>query len=257
MTPPKVLVIDDDVVLAELIVELLRLESLDAHAVHGGGSGIETVRTWRPDALVLDLMLPDIDGVEVCRLLRDDPATRDLGILLLTAKIGDEGRRLGFDAGVDAFLTKPFEPGELCAEVRALLDRPREAHAPRRVVEMRIGPADEASSPLHHLTATLLRSTPLAVTEIERIDRGLSKLLGPMLEGAPTVPFSATFCVFDDRLECWLRPESEVHREALKDLSSQARRMAADPSGSRELFTRAQLEETGKGSHLLLVRVFD
>jgi two-component system phosphate regulon response regulator PhoB len=126
----RVLVVDDE----PDIVELVRyhLEKAGIECVHAGdgGAALRLVRECRPDVLILDLMLPGMDGLEVCRALRRDPATARLPIIMLTAKAEEVDRVVGLEVGADDYVVKPFSPRELVARVRALLRRVREPEVP-------------------------------------------------------------------------------------------------------------------------------
>jgi DNA-binding response OmpR family regulator len=120
MAGKKVLVVDDDV----KTVELVRLYlNRDGYQVLTAYDGIEALRLTRescPDLIVLDLMLPDIDGLEVCRTLRHES---DVPIIMLTARTTDQDKLTGLDLGADDYVTKPFSPKELAARIRAVLRR--------------------------------------------------------------------------------------------------------------------------------------
>ncbi|HEX4204775.1 MAG TPA: response regulator transcription factor [Ktedonobacteraceae bacterium] len=121
----KVLVIDDEESIIEFIKLGLRYEGFEVEAASDGEQGFMAAQRINPDAIILDLMMPGIDGLEVCRRLRDNPTTRDVPILMLTAKdeVGD--RILGLQTGADDYLTKPFDFYELLERVRAILRRQR------------------------------------------------------------------------------------------------------------------------------------
>jgi DNA-binding response OmpR family regulator len=130
----RVLLVDDDTELAAMVVELLHREGMEvAHAADGKGC-LASVRRDPPEVLVLDVMLPDANGLDLCRRLRAEGA--DLPILMLTARGDPIDRVLGLEIGADDYLGKPFEPRELVARVRALARRRRTAE--RRTV-MRFG----------------------------------------------------------------------------------------------------------------------
>ena len=122
----KVLVIDDE----KDIVSLLRyhLEKSGFHCLQGmdGTTALRLVREHHPDLLILDLMLPGMDGLEICRQLRQDAATARLPILMLTAKAEEVDRVVGLEVGADDYVVKPFSPRELVARVRAILRRSQE-----------------------------------------------------------------------------------------------------------------------------------
>jgi two-component system phosphate regulon response regulator PhoB len=136
----RVLVVDDE----PDIVELVRyhLEKAGIECVHAaeGGIALRLVREHRPDAVILDLMLPGLSGLEVCRLLRRDPATARLPIIMLTARGEEVDRVVGLEVGADDYVVKPFSPRELVARVGALLRRARgsEVPAPRRIGTLEI-----------------------------------------------------------------------------------------------------------------------
>ncbi|HEX2277827.1 MAG: response regulator [Candidatus Tectomicrobia bacterium] len=134
--PARVLVIDDE----KDIVSLLRyhLEKSGFHCLEGmdGSTALRLVREYHPDLLILDLMLPGMDGLEICRQLRQDVATARLPILMLTAKAEEVDRVVGLEVGADDYVVKPFSPRELVARVRAIL---RRAQEPAEFAVKRIG----------------------------------------------------------------------------------------------------------------------
>ena len=117
----RVLVVEDDERIAASIRRALAYEGYSVTVVHDGGTALEEARSRPPDLLLLDLMLPGIDGIEVCRRLREAGDT--FPILMLTARDGVSDRVGGLDAGADDYLVKPFAYEELLARVRALLRR--------------------------------------------------------------------------------------------------------------------------------------
>jgi two-component system response regulator MprA len=117
----RILVVDDDLAVCRSIDRALRLEGYEVDTVASGGEALESMAASSPDALVLDLQLPDIDGLAVCRRIRD--AGDDTPILMLTARHGIDDRVQGLDAGADDYLVKPFALEELLARLRALLRR--------------------------------------------------------------------------------------------------------------------------------------
>jgi DNA-binding response OmpR family regulator len=116
----KVLVVDDERVLAETIGYNLRREGYAAVAAYDGEEALQAARREKPDAIVLDVMLPRLDGFEVCRVLRRETA---VPILMLTAREGEIDKVLGLELGADDYVAKPFSPRELIARVRAVLRR--------------------------------------------------------------------------------------------------------------------------------------
>jgi DNA-binding response OmpR family regulator len=116
----RVLVAEDDPMQADLIRVYLERDGHTVRVVDDGRTALEHARTRRPDLLVLDVMMPALDGLDVCRILRSES---DVPILLVTARSTEEDKLLGLDLGADDYITKPFSPRELAARVRALLRR--------------------------------------------------------------------------------------------------------------------------------------
>ena len=120
MPGKKVLVVDDDVKTVELVRLYLDRDGYQVLTAYDGIEALRLARESRPDLIVLDLMLPDIDGLEVCRILRHES---DVPIIMLTARTTDQDKLTGLDLGADDYVTKPFSPKELAARVRAVLRR--------------------------------------------------------------------------------------------------------------------------------------
>ena len=118
---PLILIVDDDAELSAMVAELLAREGWAVHTVLTGGDGERALAERRPDAVLLDVMLPDANGFDLCRRWR--AAQPQLGLLMFTARGDPMDRVLGLEIGADDYLAKPFEPRELVARVRALLRR--------------------------------------------------------------------------------------------------------------------------------------
>jgi DNA-binding response OmpR family regulator len=121
----RVLVIEDDTHIRDLIVLHLGLEGLETEAVGDGLDGLARANKQTFDLVVLDLMLPGMDGVSICRAIRREGPNQDVPILMLTARRDESDKVLGLESGADDYLAKPFGIRELVARVRALLRRPR------------------------------------------------------------------------------------------------------------------------------------
>jgi len=120
MAGKKVLIVDDDVKTVELVKLYLKRDGYKVLTAYDGVEALRLAREGHPDLIVLDLMLPDIDGLEVCRTLRGES---DVSIIMLTARTTDEDKLAGLELGADDYVTKPFSPRELAARVRAVLRR--------------------------------------------------------------------------------------------------------------------------------------
>jgi phosphate regulon transcriptional regulator PhoB len=122
---PQVLVVEDEPDIRDLIVLHLAREGFRCRTATDGGDALREVRASHPDLVILDLMLPGLNGLEVCRRLRAEPATASLPIIMLTAKTDEVDRVVGLEMGADDYVVKPFSPKELVARVRAVLRRAR------------------------------------------------------------------------------------------------------------------------------------
>ena len=122
-TPRYILIVDDEADLVELVSYNLKKEGFIVDSAPDGETALKKVKKGRYDLLVLDLMLPGIRGMELCRILRKDPKTSGLPIIMLTAKGEEVDKILGLEMGADDYITKPFSPRELVARVKAVLRR--------------------------------------------------------------------------------------------------------------------------------------
>jgi two-component system phosphate regulon response regulator PhoB len=123
MSKAKVLIIEDDRSLAEVVAYNLKQAGYDVLLAHDGQDGLNQAQIKTPDIVILDLMLPVIDGLDVCRRLRADPATRDILILMLTAKAEESDELIGFSMGADDYVSKPFSVKVLLERIKALRRR--------------------------------------------------------------------------------------------------------------------------------------
>ena len=123
MAQKKILVVDDEKDIVELISYNLEQEGFAVIKAYDGQMAWERVKTAKPDLVVLDLMIPGIHGLEVCKLIRRDAATQNLPIIMLTAKSDQVDKILGLELGADDYVTKPFNVRELIARIRAILRR--------------------------------------------------------------------------------------------------------------------------------------
>lgn len=137
MSRSRIVAIEDEPDILEVIQYNLRREGYEVLGVENGEEGLNLVRKELPDLVLLDLMLPGMDGLEVCRRLKYEAATRGIPVIMVTAKGEESDVVLGLEVGADDYLTKPFGPRELVARVRAILRRSThrvEGDGPRRIV---------------------------------------------------------------------------------------------------------------------------
>lgn len=121
--PGTIAIVEDESNIVELIKYNLDREGYRTISANNGRKGLELIKQELPDLVILDLMLPELDGLSVCKQLRSDPQTKSIPIIILTAKSEEADRVLGLEMGADDYVTKPFSPRELVARVRAVLRR--------------------------------------------------------------------------------------------------------------------------------------
>jgi two-component system phosphate regulon response regulator PhoB len=121
--PARVLIVEDEPIILRLLQVNLRLEGYEVVACSSGEDALAQAQVRPPDVVVLDVVLPGVDGFEVCRRLRELPATAQVPVIMVTAQAQDEDRERGYALGVHEYVTKPFEPTDLVALVREALAR--------------------------------------------------------------------------------------------------------------------------------------
>jgi len=167
----KVLVVDDEPEAVELVEFNLKQAGYSVVTAADGAEALTKARASQPSLIVLDLMLPEVDGLEVCKMLRRDPATSGIPIVMLTAKAAEIDRVLGLELGADDYVTKPFSPRELVLRVKRLLQRDHAAieeqdklafgdlllDVPRHIVSWRGKPIDLTATEFKLLTVLARR----------------------------------------------------------------------------------------------------
>ena len=123
----RILVAEDDADIADLIAHYVRKSGWEPVVVASGDAALNAAQREAPDVAVLDIMLPGLSGLEVCRALRANPSTALLPVIMVTARAEESDRIVGLDLGADDYISKPFSPNELVARIRALLRRTRRA----------------------------------------------------------------------------------------------------------------------------------
>ncbi len=125
--PKKVMVVDDEVDVTELLSYNLRQRGFLPHSVNDPRKALEVARSFKPDLIVLDVMMPELNGIQVCRLIRQENPLKGIPIIFLSAKTEEGDRIEGFESGADDYVCKPFSPKELMLRVLAILKRGTES----------------------------------------------------------------------------------------------------------------------------------
>jgi phosphate regulon transcriptional regulator PhoB len=130
------LIVDDEADIVELVSYNLRKEGFHVTSASDGEEALSTLRKGKFDLVILDLMLPGIQGMELCRIIRSDPRTERIPIIMLTAKGEEVDRILGLEMGADDYMSKPFSPRELSARIKAVLRRVSEKPAEEKIIRL-------------------------------------------------------------------------------------------------------------------------
>jgi pilus assembly protein CpaE len=205
-----ILVVDDDRALAELLRRILLREGYDVTVAHTGEDALEHIHTQTFDVALLDVMLPGMDGYSVCRRIRQDPAIKNIPVLMLTAKGDIADRIAGFEAGADDYLTKPFQPKELAFRVRALVGRRTENTGTRPLVDEKQGYVVAVFGSKGGVGKTTI-ATNLAVAVRERCKRKVALFDADFFSGDVGVHLNVpTICTILDMLESASALDSSV-----------------------------------------------
>lgn len=133
----RILVVDDDKQIVRVLQTYLTQEGMTVLTAYDGAEALRLIRHERPDCVVLDLMLPDCNGWDITRLVRNDERLAAIPILMLTARVEDTDKIIGLELGADDYVTKPFNPREIVARVRAILRRTQGGGRPAAVLQIR------------------------------------------------------------------------------------------------------------------------
>ena len=134
-TKAKILIVDDEKNIVEAVKYNLEKDGFRTVVARDGATALELTRREAPELILLDWMLPELDGLEVCRLLKRDDATKSIPVIMLTVKSAETDKVLGLEMGADDYITKPFSPRELVARVKALLRRTAAAETPSEIFQ--------------------------------------------------------------------------------------------------------------------------
>jgi two-component system phosphate regulon response regulator PhoB len=161
MARERILLIEDEPDIAEVLQYNLGKEGFEVELAHRGDSGLEALRRQAPDLILLDLMLPGVDGLELTRMLKRDPATSRIPIVMLTARGEEVDRIVGLELGADDYISKPFSPREVVLRVKAVLRR----HQPEESNHDRLEVGGIQLDISGHQLRVRGRETPLTATE--------------------------------------------------------------------------------------------
>ncbi|MEE9201029.1 MAG: response regulator [Candidatus Brocadiales bacterium] len=163
MPKKDILIIEDEEDLVELIQYNLEKEGFKVVSAYDGEGGLQIARSRHPSLVLLDLMLPRLDGLEVCRRLKQDPKTADIPIIILSVKDSEADIVAGLELGVDDYVTKPFSPRILTSRVKAVLRRPERDARSKKVIKI----DDLVVDTSRHEVSLNGKSIPLTITEFK------------------------------------------------------------------------------------------
>ena len=233
------LVVEDDRVLADLIAFTLRREEFQVFLAYDGETALHTVRRDKPDLILLDLMLPDRDGWDVTRLVRSEPSLANTPIIMLTARVDVTDKIVGLEMGADDYVTKPYDPREVVARVRARLRSSTPTTSQMLVVgslemdsgrrEVRVGGREVDLTPTEfNLLRVLMQQAGYVFTRGELISKGL----GTEYEGLDRTLAEVEAAHIRNVL-VWVRGNKTRAAEVLgidrKTLREKMRRLQKDP----------------------------
>jgi two-component system, OmpR family, alkaline phosphatase synthesis response regulator PhoP len=121
MAKGRILVVDDEIYIVHILDFSLGMEGYEVVTALDGEQALEKARSEKPDLIVLDIMMPKLDGYETCKRLKADPETKDVPVILLSAKGRNVDQKVGFEVGADDYITKPFSPRKLVERINAIL----------------------------------------------------------------------------------------------------------------------------------------
>ena len=209
----RALIVEDDRDQAELAAHLVRLQDCEPTVADTGTAGLHLARQLRPDVILLDLMLPDTDGFDVCKRLRGDRATMAIPIVMLTALGDAPNRRRGFRVGANAYVSKPYSAADLADALaaartwRARLKRGRL----RGEVQLELDSESGLLQEVNDFLADLWRSTPLSAEQINHLRQAVMEMGMNAIEWGNRhrvdVPVTITYRVHDDRVEVVIRDQ--------------------------------------------------
>lgn len=132
----KILIVDDEKDIVDLVSYNLEKEGYKCYTAYDGEQALEKARDKKPDLILLDIMMPKMDGIEACRRIKEDPELNQIYIAFLTARSEEYSELAGFDVGADDYITKPIKPRVLLSRIKAILKRKKQEDAPSEIIEV-------------------------------------------------------------------------------------------------------------------------
>lgn len=199
---PKVLVVEDEPDVNELLCQILEIHGFESTGVLEGEQGVQVAADWRPGSVILDLMLPDLDGFEVCRRVKER-TDNQIGVLILTALQSGDIRERAFEAGADRFLSKPFLPQEVVEQVRSMTQEYQDSNQPglRKAMSVKGTAIAEWNAVLEGFLQDLFHMTPLPAEVIVETGNALRGVASHVREDREAQHLNLACQVFRDRLE--------------------------------------------------------
>ncbi len=128
----RVLIVDDDLAIVKVLRDRFEMEGFEVLTANDGVQGVEVARSEKPDVIIMDITMPNMDGLTAARLIRQDPETAHIPIIMLTARGQESDERAGYEVGASRYFTKPFSPRQLVKEVQSLLEGLPQQELPER-----------------------------------------------------------------------------------------------------------------------------
>jgi DNA-binding response OmpR family regulator len=269
------LIIEDDPDQATVVSHLLQMRGYRAQVCYNGQDGLRMARRHPPQVIVLDVMLPDIDGFDVCRRLRGDPATRTTPIVMVTALAGPPDRRRGYRVGANYYVPKPYSPTELFGAIEHALQWKAALERGKVLGEIQIELPSEASllAEVNEFLTGICRETPLTCDQIAQLRQSIMEMGQNAIEWGNRHLSEAlvrvTYRTYDDRVEVVIRDEGagfnphKIDHAACAD-DPVAHMDVREKLGLREggfglMISRGMLDElryNGRGNEVTLVKRF-
>lgn len=250
----KALIVEDDPDQAQMAASFLRLRRIESRIAPDGHRALEQAWTDVPDFVLLDLMLPDVDGYDVCRKLRSDPRTIGTPVVMVTALHGDPHRRLGFRVGADVYLTKPYGPADLFDAIDTAVQWRAGLRADKVMgqIHIELNSASKFLREVNDFLVELYRSTPLSTEQIQHLQQAVLEIGQNAIEWGNRLQIEQTvdvvYRVLEDRIEIVIRDRGPgFDRGQLSHAAT-----ADDPLAHMEVREQLGLREGGFG--LLITR---